>query len=359
MKRFTVGILALYSLLPLAAQTHWYNPMNDSLPPIEGRYWNRETGSRYHRLPQRAKQSVRPELWELGTHSAGLSVCFHTNATNIQVRYTVRGNRSMPHMPATGVSGMDLYRTDDDGSYRWCKGRWHFGDTIVYTYQALDNRPEGHGFRLYLPLFTEVRSLEIGVADNAEFRFISPSEQRPVVVYGTSIAHGACASRPGMAWVNQVQRRIQNPVVNLGFSGNGLMEKIIFQLMGEIDASVYVIDCLPNLVDGREEWIKTRLQDGIEWLRKQSDAPILLVEHNGYEGQASSSKERIRYEAANRTQKAVYDSLKHHFKGLYYLPTRKLKLSPDNQVDGVHPSDLGMTQYADAYVRALRKLIKR
>ena len=39
--------------------------------------------------------------------------------------------------------------------------------------------------------------------------------------------------------------------------------------------------------------------------------------------------------------------------GLYYLTFDELGLSMDSQVDGVHATDLGMQQYADAYYRKI------
>ena len=69
----------------------------------------------------------------------------------------------------------------------------------------------------------------------------------PIVVYGTSIAQGGCASRPGLAWTNILGRKLDRPVINLAFSGNGKLEKELIELLSEIDASLYVLDCLPNL----------------------------------------------------------------------------------------------------------------
>ena len=46
-----------------------------------------------------------------------------------------------------------------------------------------------------------------------------------MVFYGTSITQGACASRPPMdANAAILGRRLDRPVVNLGFSGNGRMD---------------------------------------------------------------------------------------------------------------------------------------
>ena len=63
---------------------------------------------------------VPPSVWGLSRDSAGLLVRFTTDATTIQARWTViSGRLAMPHMPATGVSGLDLYVKADDGRWRW------------------------------------------------------------------------------------------------------------------------------------------------------------------------------------------------------------------------------------------------
>ena len=51
------------------------------------------------------------------------------------------------------------------------------------------------------------------------------SAAKPILFYGTSITHGACASRPGMVHTAILGRHLDRPVINLGFSGNGRMEK--------------------------------------------------------------------------------------------------------------------------------------
>lgn len=143
----------------------------------------------------------------------------------------------MPHMPATGVSGVDLYMKDANGQALWCAGKYSFGDTVRYTYDNLTYRRQsdkGNEFCLYLPLYNGVNLMEIGVPAGSHFEFAAPSKKKPVVIYGTSIAQGACASRPGMAWTNILQRKLDFPVVNLGFSGNGRLEEEFFRLLAEL-----------------------------------------------------------------------------------------------------------------------------
>lgn len=344
----------------LSAQTVWHNPAVDSLLPIQGRCWNREIGGRYQRLPQRAFSEVRKPVWDLSLQTAGLYIKFYTNATSVQVKYQVTGGFSMPHMPATGVSGVDLYTMDCDGRQYWCSGNYQFGDTIFYTYKNLTYRNThdlGNEYTLYLPLYNGVKSLQIGVPEGCRFDFVRPSGEKPVVVYGTSIAQGACASRPGMAWTNILQRKLDMPVVNLGFSGNGQLDEGFFRLLSEIDAAMYVIDCMPNMTNDRVALIRSRLEKGISILRSKSQAPILLVEHDGYMGYFASDKRLMDFKQPNEQLCAVYESLKDKIKGLYYLTFEELGLSMDSQVDGVHATDLGMQQYADAYIRKISDIL--
>lgn len=346
--------------LVLPAQTAWYNPVADSLLPVQGRAWNAEIGKVYQRLPQRAQQLVRKPVWDLSLQTAGLYVKFYTNAPQIQVKYQVTGGFSMPHMPATGVSGVDLYTMDCNGQQYWCAGNYQFGDTVRYTYHDLTYRnthDKGNEFTLYLPLYNGVKSLQIGVPEGSRFDFVRPSAEKPVVIYGTSIAQGACASRPGMAWTNILQRQLDMPVVNLGFSGNGQLDEDFFKLLSEIDAAMYVIDCMPNMTNDRAALIRPRLEKGIRLLRSKSKAPILLVEHDGYMGFYASDKKGEDFRKTNEELRAVYESMKDEAGGLYYLTFDELGLSMDSQVDGVHATDLGMQQYADAYYRKITDIL--
>ncbi len=85
---------------------------------VEGRGW--DTTIRYYdRLPGRAQGLVREPVWNLSRHSAGMRVGFETDAPDIHVRYKLLSDRlAMPHMPATGVSGIDLYAEDAQGRER-------------------------------------------------------------------------------------------------------------------------------------------------------------------------------------------------------------------------------------------------
>jgi lysophospholipase L1-like esterase len=278
----------------------------------------------------------------------------------------VEGKHALPHMPATGVSGVDLYAVNTDGAYLWCAGKYSFGDTIQYRFANLQPNDayhrKGREYRLYLPLYNSVKWLQIGVPKGASFTPLPVRVDKPIVVYGTSIAQGACASRPGMAWTAIVGRQLDRPLINLGFSGNGRLEKEVVGLLTGIDAKLYVLDCLPNLVATvgiAPEEIKGRILEAVTHLRQRRPAtPILLVEHAGYTEALINPERRKLYQEANALLKAAFAQLKTEGVGqLYLLPMSEINLAPDATVDGTHPSDLGMQQYATAYEKSIRTIL--
>ena len=361
--RLQLSLLALFlGCASLQAQYKWADPLKQDFHTVRGQAWQDELKDSYARLPQRAEDKVRKPLWDLSRQSAGLSVVFRSNASEIKVRYVVKGGLSMPHMPATGVSGIDLYATDNNGQERWCAGNYSMGDTIVYNFRGLSYAAKsGNGFeyQLFLPLYNSVSWMEIGVPADASFRFLPVSQEKPLVIYGTSIAQGACASRPGMAWGNILNRKLGHPVINLGFSGNGKLEEALFDLLSEIDARLYIIDCMPNLA-GKEASavVYQRTLEGVKKLREKSRAPILLVEHDGYSNEFSSESAEESYRVANAELRKAYETLqKEQVPTVYYLTKEEIGMPMDAMVDGVHSTDLGMQQYADSYRKKIGEIL--
>jgi hypothetical protein len=180
---------------------------------------------------------------------------------------------------------------------------------------------------------------------------------KPIVFYGTSITHGASASRPGMTHVAILGRRFDRPVINLGLSGNGRMETEVARLLTEIDAAVYIIDCLPNI---QAEGVLERTRPCIEILRAaRPETPILLVEDRSYGDSFLISSKRERNRTSREALRRVYKELKADgVKQLYYLEGEHL-LGDDNEgtVDSSHPTDLGFMRQAAAFTEALEPIL--
>ncbi len=344
----------------------WWNPEQHPFSTLEGQAWAESVESYYDRLPQQAKQKVRKPVWSLSKHAAGLVIRFRSDANQIKVRYGLGGSFQMPHMPATGVSGVDLYAKNSDGRWHWLRGSRSFADTTRYIFDPIDPSDQyhelGREYQLYLPLYNSVKWLEIGVPEGASFEPLPVRQEKPIVVYGTSIAQGACASRPGMAWTGILSRKMDRQLINLGFSGNGRLEEAIIDLLAQIDAKVYVLDCLPNLTPTKDrtiEEVEGRIVSAVKRLKeKRPGVPVLLAEHAGYsDGTLNKERHEIYTKLNEVLRKAYWQLRKAGISGLYVLPRSEMALGMDGYVDGTHPSDLGMQYYATAYERSLRTIL--
>src|SRR5690606_35670195 len=111
--KLTLIILAFtfcqYGLAQEVVDYNSWNPIHEDGSYVGGQAWQDELGSPYDRFPARAEKQVRKAVWDLSKNSAGLVINFRTDAPEIIVKYAVSGGVAMPHMPATGVSGVDLY----------------------------------------------------------------------------------------------------------------------------------------------------------------------------------------------------------------------------------------------------------
>lgn len=329
---------------------------------VEGRGWA-DTARYFDRLPAKAEGQVPGAVWSLSRHSAGMLVRFQTNASAIHARYALlSANLAMPHMPATGVSGLDLYARDAEGRDRWLAVARPTAQQMTLELAASidplqDDQPRL--YTLYLPLYNGVESLEIGVSPQAVFEPVAPRAAPPMVFYGTSIMHGGCASRPGMSITGILGRRLDRPVINLGFSGNGRMDAAVVDLLAELEPCVYAIDCLPNMV---AEQVAERAEPLVRRLRQaRPKTPILLVEDRTYTNAAFRQSSRDRHAGARAELRKAYELLTAAgVEQLHYLQGDAL-LGDDGEAatDGSHPSDLGMVRYADAYEHSLRTILRQ
>jgi hypothetical protein len=275
-------------------------------------------------------------------------VRFETNSGSIGAVWQTDNVQGMPHMARTGSNGLDLYRR---------KGRgWVYAGTgrpqTTRTLAMLDTNSSRtmEEYLLYLPLYARTEELKIGVGQDAELRAANPraAGDLPIVFYGTSITQGGCASRAGMCHVAILGRWLEKESINLGFSGSGRGELIMGNLVGDIPASIYVLEPLPNMT---LEVMAENYRPFVRALRaKQPAAPIVLVEHLLFRGD----------ERQNAELKRIYRELiEGGDTNVHLLPAETQLAGPeDGTVDGVHPTDLGYLRMAQAYEPVLRRLLQ-
>lgn len=368
MKRYLISMVIIMALTDfksaLAQEKKTWNPAADSLSMIHGRGWSNGYKNSYDRLPAAAEKKVRTAVWNLSENSAGLNLRFKTDAEEIVVKFTVKGAIQMPHMPATGVSGVDLYVKDVNGKWLWCAGKFAFGDTIQYRFSNIlgkEGQVKDREYKLYLPLYNSVKWMEIELPKEASLTKIPVQQEKPIVVYGTSIAQGACATRPGLAWTSITGRKLDRPMVNLGFSGNGKLEPELLDYLTQIDASLYVLDCLPNLISkDMNTTLTKKIVNAINQIQqKRPGVPILLTEHDGFAEAEMQPIRKREIETINGILRNTVDSLTNTgAKNLYLLSKTAIGQDIESMVDGVHPNDIGMMNYASAYEKKIKSIFK-
>lgn len=314
----------------------------------------------YQRFPQRYKGVLRDQVWEESLCSAGISIRFRTNATRIAVRWSLREVDPLSKKAGpTATDGVDLYCRTGAG--------WQYVNTgkpkqKVNEFILLRN---GDGadkeYLLNLPLFNGVDSLCIGVNTVAEIskpveKYLV--EKKPVIYYGSSIAQGAAASRPGMAYINILSRKLDLPFINFGFNGEGKFDLSVALAMSEVDASLYIIDCTPN---SKKEIICDSAIKVVRLLKaKRPLIPILLVE-GFYYGDSYFNKHGLTdIDDKRKELRRAFNLLRESgIKGLYYKTGDGL-IGYDNEgtADGVHPNDVGMLRFSEQMLPVIKSILK-
>jgi len=355
-----VAVFALWSAQAARAQADEAKLTYRSIRAarIEGKAWS-NTKDPFDRLPPQVEGLVRHSVWNLSRHSAGIAARFLTDAPRIDVRWALKQKRlALPHMAATGVSGIDLYVRD--------RSRWHWLATARPTefptneWSFVKKMTGGEReYMLYLPLYNGVESVQVGVTEGASFA-AGPRRAagvRPILVYGTSIVHGGCATRPGMTYPAIVGRKLDWPMINLGFSGNGRSEPEVAKLFAALAPAVFVLDSLPNL---SPELMAERVGPFVDTLRKaRSKTPIVLVENVVYQNTEFVESRRKSYQGKNAELRKIYgERIAAGDENLYYIRAEEL-LGDDGEgtVDGTHPTDLGFLRMSEAVVRVVEPLL--
>lgn len=318
----------------------------------------------FTRLPADLQGVVRKAVWDLGQNSAGLAVRFRTNSKCIGAAWKPLNNFGMSHMTPTGVRGLDLYSLTD--------GQWLFvgaGQPNGKNSRNVFIRKMNGDMReyiMYLPLYDGVIDLAIGIDSTAVIEkpqvvdLVPSARNLPIVFYGTSVTQGGCATRPGMAYPSIIGRELHRETINLGFSGNGRMDKCLGEKIAGIPASMFVIDCLANCTsqivkDSTEHFIRAIVE-------ANPDVPVLMVSNYCYPYQYLDAQ----FHKDTQEENAIWKEFARKFRkegyNVRYIDAyakgnmKKSPIGPDHEgtVDGVHMTDLGFQRFA----KFLMKYIK-
>lgn len=339
----------------------WLSPMS---PPfyIAGFAWLAQDG-KYRRLPVSPRYPLPPAVDSLANCTAGGQIRFCTDSRKLSLRVRLSGVANMCHMPATGQCGFDCYLGMPGEQLYLSTTKYDHTkpefECVMFDLPESENR----NVTLYFPLYQGVEEVLIGIEPDAQV-FAPPPyvSDRRVVVYGTSITQGGCASRSGMAYTNILSRRIPLEFINLGFSGNGKGEPEVARIISEIpNPACFVLDYEANV--GEAAQMEQTLPEFIRILRERHpDTPILVLS-------------KIRFARENFDEGALAARLKK--KQIQMETVKRLRSQGDERVffhdgsgllgddfhectvDGVHPTDLGFHRMADGLAPVLEQILAR
>lgn len=336
----------------------WHSPMEAPFR-LAGFPWL-HADRRYRRLPVRPDWPLPEAVDRLADCTAGGQIQFVTNASALAIRVRLSGPADMYHMPATGQCGFDCYIGPP--------GEQQYFATVKYDLRQSDyecllfdkGERDDKVITLNFPLYQGVQEVMIGLPPGAS---VSPppayADDRKIVIYGTSITQGGCASRPGMAYPSLVSRRLNREVVNLGFSGNGKGEPELARIIAQIeDPACLVLDYEANVDTAA---LERTLPPFIEIYReKHPEVPILVVSRITHAKE--KFEEQMRKDRAERKEIQRQAVAWRHSRGdghIYFVDGSRLlgDFAQDCTVDGSHPTDWGFHLMAEGLTPVIHRAL--
>ena len=312
----------------------------------------------YCRLPVSFLPECNEGVQELAYHLSGACVRFSTDADSLTVLWALRATGNMPHFAASGQSGMQLFAESDAG--------------ITNVHNLIPAMNDGHGcmekqsahipltggmrsYALYLPLYNGVTDLLLGFPPGAQVRpGRTPRIAKPLVFYGSSITQGGCASKAGSSYPAILARRLDAPLVNLGFSGSGRGEANMAHYISGLPMSVFVVDYDHNAPDVAH--LAATHEPFFNIVREaQPELPIVILSRPDFDIHPEES--RLRWDIIRRTHDNARAS---GDQNAWFVDGQVLFGATDRDlcaVDGVHPTDLGFLRMADALTPLLRRIL--
>lgn len=285
----------------------------------------------------------------------GLALRFDTNSKNISARWTTNDSIPGVNFPTIAQRGLDLYIKRD--------GKWIFagvgrpkytGTEHSYTIVA-DMDTATKECLLYLPLYSELHSLEIGLDPGASLNTAVEKPRRKVVFVGSSITHGIGVSRPGMTYPAVLSRRMGFDAPNLGASGMCKLEQFYAQIVCDTEADAFVFDTFSNPSAAQ---IEKRLMPFVDTIRKcHPDTPLIFLQTEIRESGNFDLKKRA-FEAEKRAAAAAgMRKVMEKYDHIYFLdPAMTLGDDHEATTDTTHPSDLGVIRMASTLQPQLEEI---
>ena len=289
--------------------------------------------------------------------SSGIAVAFKTNSSAISIR-TIYGKPGFP-TNTNGYSGRgyDLYIRQN--------GEWIYAESGLPS----DSKPDKpftlisdmdesmKECLLYLPLYSEVNSVQIGVDKDAVLEAMENPFRHRIGVFGSSYTHGSSTSRSGMTYIAQLGRNTGLQMLSLGCSGNSKLQPYFAAVLRDADVDAFLFDSFSNPTPKE---MKERLFNFIETIQAAHPGKPLIFQRTIYResrnfNMAVDKSEREKIETADSLMKIAMKK----YPDIYYIFPKADTKDHNATVDGTHPDNRGYTVWAESIEKPVRKILKK
>ena len=316
-----------------------------------------DTPNPYHRMDTLRYPGLEHMDYLHATQASGLSVAFKTDSKRIRIQTDYGFRRFGVFAAAFAQRGYDLYIRE--------KGKWFWAgacvaddqpDQPVTIVQSMDGSM--HECLLYLPLYSEVLSVKIGVDEGSTIVPMENPFRHRVGIFGSSYTHGGGATRCGMTYPAIFCRETGIQLLSLGVSGRSKLQAGFARALADADVEAYIFDAFSNPTI---PMIRERLFPFIEIIQeKHPDIPLIFLK--------TIRRESGNYDLAKRKAAedriAVADSMMtlacKRYKNVYWVETTNADAKElDTTIEGVHPSDYGYFLWARSIEKPVLRILRK
>ena len=320
---------------------------------------NVPTGEYYHRIDTTVFPLGKKGERQQAISPAGWALLFKTDSPAIKIKAEFGWEyESMNTMPLA-YHGFDLY-IQQDGKWLWAADKANYpkysskySDKPFTLIDCMDNSEKI--CMLYLPMYSELKNLEIGVAEDAHIEAIPSPFRHQVVFHGSSYTQGISIARAGMSYPLQFSRSTGLGVITLGFSGNCKMQPYFLDFLEKVEADAFVFDAFSN---PNAQTIKERLEPFIQRMTaSHPGVPMIFQRTIRREWCNFNLRTKALEQAKQEMSDWLMPELCKKYKDVYYVVTDATAEDHEASVDGTHPSDYGYQLWEKSIEKPILKIL--
>ncbi len=322
-----------------------------------------KTENPYHRAEVLDYPDMTKQESKLLRFASGQAILFETDATEIWVKAVAGEFTTLAGTPRNTTNGFNLY-IEDEGKWVWAASASNGTGKDKNGLNRLD-RPlnlikhmngKTHKCLLYLPLYTELFSLEIGVNKGATIRAVENPFRHKIAIWGSSFTHGNGATNAGQTYPAYLQRQTGLHFCSVAMDGNCKLQLFMAEIMGSSDAEAFVIDAFSNPT---VQQIGERIEPFLEELRARHPKTPVIFLRTIYRERRNFDTSKDRDEKARIAYvEELMKEIAQNYNDVYFINVPdQTGTDHETSTDGTHPCSLGYKRWADAIQPELTEIL--